>query len=149
MQEYYPTVSIILVALLVTLKPKPFKQKSQQPIFFFSTQQGMNATVVLFKKLISWLTQGEGFVCGTENDSHCVCWCETRVIPRKERVLITSDSKNLLKTSSIKYITLRIHMHVHITLIRSSDRNNSTHKWTVVFDIFFKSRIVSQLWQTL
>lgn len=25
--------------------------------------------------------QGEGFVCGTENNSHCVCWCESRVIP--------------------------------------------------------------------
>lgn len=28
-------------------------------------------------------------------------------------------------------------MHIHITLIRSSDRNNSTHKWTVVFDFYF------------
>lgn len=127
--------SIILVSLLVTLKPNPFKQKSQQPLFFSTARYACYCCFA--QKLFSWLTQGERFVCGTENDSHCVCWCETRVIPRKERVLITSDSKNLLKTSSIKYIALRIHMHVHITLIRPSERNNSTQKWTVVFDYFF------------
>lgn len=52
MQEYYPSISIILVALLVTLNPKPFKQKSQQPTTCcFPTQQGMNVTVVLLKSL--------------------------------------------------------------------------------------------------
>lgn len=25
--------------------------------------------------------QGEGLVCRAEDDSHCVCWCEPRVIP--------------------------------------------------------------------
>lgn len=28
-----------------------------------------------------WNPQREGLVCGAENDSHCVRWCETRVIP--------------------------------------------------------------------
>lgn len=28
-----------------------------------------------------WNSQCEGFVCRTENDSHSVCWCETRIIP--------------------------------------------------------------------
>lgn len=50
MQEYYPTISITLLASLVTLNPKSFKQKSQKPTFS-STQHNMNVTVVLLKSL--------------------------------------------------------------------------------------------------
>lgn len=32
------------------------------------------------------LTQCERFVCRTEHDSHGVCWCETRIIPRGEKL---------------------------------------------------------------
>lgn len=55
MKKYYPTINIILVALLATLKWKTFKQKSQQTTTFISssTKQAMSVTVILLKSLSS------------------------------------------------------------------------------------------------
>lgn len=97
----------------------------------------MNVTVVLLKSSSSDLPRVRDLCVEQKTIATVSAGVKLELFLEKERVLITSDSKNLLKTPSIKYITLRIHMHIHITLIRSSDRNNSTHKLTVVFDFVF------------
>lgn len=77
----------------------------------------MNATGVLLTSLSPDLPRVRDLCVEQKTIATVSAGVKVELFLENKRVFITSDSKNLLKTASIKYITLRIHIHVHITLI--------------------------------
>lgn len=77
----------------------------------------MNVTVVLLTSLSSDLPRVRDLCVEQKTIATVSAGVKVELCLRNKRDLITSDSKNLLKTASIKIITLRILIHVHITLI--------------------------------
>lgn len=72
-------------------------------------QNGLNFRTINWnsRRLIknwSWLceslTQSEWFVSRTENDSHSVCWCETRIIPRGKQSYFLKYTVFVLKKNT-------------------------------------------------
>lgn len=147
MQKYYPTTNIVQIVLLFTLKTKPLSRKaSNQQLFFPSRKQGMNVTAVLLRSSSSDLPRVRDLCVEQKMIATVSAGVKPELLLEKKKVLITSIRKKTLKTSLIKCITLRIHMHIHIPLISASDRNNTQMNGSVYL---FLSRVVSQLWQTL
>lgn len=77
----------------------------------------MNATGVLLTSLSPDLPRVRDLCVEQKTIATVSAGVKVELFLENKRVFITSDSKNLLKTASIKYITLRIHIHVRITLI--------------------------------
>lgn len=77
----------------------------------------MNATGVLLTSLSPDLPRVRDLCVEQKTIATVSAGVKVELFLENKRVFITSDSTNLLKTASIKYITLRIHIHVCITLI--------------------------------
>lgn len=75
----------------------------------------MNVTVVLLTSSSPDLPRVRDLCVEQKTIATVSAGVKVELLLQNKRVLITSDSKSLLKTASIKFITLRI--HVHITLI--------------------------------
>lgn len=106
----------------------------------------MNVTAVLLRSSSSDLPRVRDLCVEQKMIATVSAGVKPELLLEKKKVLITSIRKKTLKTSLIKCITLRIHMHIHIPLISASDRNNTQMNGSVYL---FLSRVVSQLWQTL
>lgn len=77
----------------------------------------MNVTVVWLTSLSPDLPRVRDLCVEQKTIATVSAGVKVELFLQNKRVSITSDSKNLLKTASIKIITLRIHIHVPITLI--------------------------------
>lgn len=77
----------------------------------------MDVSAVLLTSLSPYLPRVRDLCVEQKTIATVSAGVKVELFLQNKRVLITSDSKNLLKTASIKNIILRIHIHVHITWI--------------------------------